>query len=87
MTERTFDAFCDSVGGLLNGTAEGKGYNRTGADGPNDLYTFIQEMNGNAGHAAGEIVYKVRRYMAKGNPEDILKVAAWAYLIWKHRPV
>lgn len=86
MNERTFQQFCDSVGGLLNGTADGKGYNRTGADGPNDLYAFIAEMNGNAGHAAGEIVYKVRRYMAKGNPEDIMKVAAWAYLVWKHHP-
>lgn len=84
MSERTFERFMGEVEGLLNGTAAGKGYNRTGADGPNDLYEFIADMNGNAGHAAGEIVYKIRRYMAKGNPEDLAKIGAWAYLAWKH---
>ena len=27
--------------------------------------------------------FKVRRYAARRNPEDLAKVAAWAFLIWR----
>ena len=81
----TFDEFTAQVRGLLEPTAAGKGYNQTGADGPNDLYAFVRQTVGNDGHAIGEIVYKARRYQAKGNPDDVLKIAAWAFLILKHR--
>lgn len=80
----TFDEFTQQVKALLEPTAAGKGYNATGVDGPNDLYAFVQQMSGD-GHALGEIVYKARRFAAKGNPEDVLKIAAWAFLILKHR--
>ena len=80
----TFDQFAVQVRTLLEPTANGKGYNGTGADGPNDLYEFVQGMTGNHGHALGEIVYKARRFAAKGNREDVLKIAAWAFLILKH---
>lgn len=82
----TFDDFVSEVRGLLEPTASGKGYNATGVDGANDLYEFIQSMTGGHGHALGEIVYKARRYAAKGNREDVLKIAAWAFLILKHQP-
>lgn len=81
---RTFQEFTAEVEKLLGGTAAGKGYSATGADGPNQLYEFVQSMNGGHQHALGEIVYKARRFGAKGNEEDILKAAAWAYLVWKH---
>ncbi len=80
----TFDEFSNQVRALLEPTAKGKGYNTTGVDGHNDLYEFVQSMAGD-GHALGEIVYKAKRYAAKGNPEDVLKIAAWAFLILKHR--
>ncbi len=80
----TFDEFMADVRGLLEPTAAGKGYSSTGADGPNELYEFVHEMTGNHGHALGEIVYKARRYAAKGNLEDVKKIAAWAFLIAKH---
>ena len=80
----TFDEFAAEVRGLLEPTAKGKGYNATGADGPNGLYQFVHGMTGSHGHALGEIVYKARRYAAKGNREDVLKIAAWAFLILKH---
>ncbi len=80
----TFDKFVEEVRGLLEPTASGKGYNSTGVDGPNDLYAFVQSMADGHGHALGEIVYKARRYAAKGNREDVLKIAAWAFLILKH---
>lgn len=82
----TFDQFTSEVRGLLEPTASGKGYNTTGVDGENDLYSFVQSMSGGHQHALGEIVYKARRYAAKGNKEDVLKIAAWAFLILKHDP-
>lgn len=69
---------------LLEPTAAGKGYNTTGVDGSNQLYEFVRDVAGE-GHALGEIIYKAKRYAAKGNPEDVLKIAAWAFLILKHR--
>ena len=86
MSERTFDEFCTHVHGLLNGTAQAKAYNTTGADGPNQLYEFVQSKisSGGAAHALGEVVYKAVRYQAKGNPEDLLKIAAWAFLAWRY---
>jgi hypothetical protein len=81
---QTFEEFVGEVAKLLEPTAQGKGYSTTGIDGHNPLYEFIQSFAGD-GHALGEIVYKVKRYAAKGNPEDIVKVAAWAFLVWKHR--
>lgn len=69
---------------LLNGTAAGKGYNGSGPDGPNQLYEFVQDLSGGHQHALGEIIYKTKRFAAKGNMEDVLKIAAWAFLIYKH---
>ena len=85
MSDRTFEGFIAEVRALLEPTAAGKGYSTTGVDGQNALYEFVQEMAG-AGHALGEIVYKARRYSAKRNPEDLLKIAAWAWLAYKHHP-
>lgn len=81
---QTFDEFTAQVRALLEPTAACKGYNTTGLDGRNELYEFVQSFAGDH-HALGEIVYKVKRYAAKGNIEDILKVAAWAFLVYKHQ--
>lgn len=80
---RTFDRFVSEVRALLEPTASGKGYSATGVDGPNRLYEFVRSF-GTQHHALGEIVYKAVRYNAKGNPEELLKIAAWAWLAWKH---
>lgn len=80
----TFADFVEQVRALLEPTAAGKGYNTTGIDGKNDLYDFVQSFAGDH-HALGEIVYKAKRYAAKGNIDDVLKIAAWAFLIYKHR--
>lgn len=81
----TFDEFMNEVRALMEPTAVGKGYNATGVDGENRLYEFVQDANhGDHGHAIGEIIYKARRYAAKRNREDVLKIAAWAFLILKH---
>ena len=81
----TFDEFMGQVRALLEPRAGEKGYSAAGPDGPNPLYELVAEMNTGDGHALGEIVYKAKRFAAKGNPEDILKIAAWAFLVWRHR--
>ncbi len=77
-----FPSFCEAVRDLLDETAAAKGYNQTGLARPNPLYAFVAETARGPGHALGEIIYKVRRYAARRNPEDLVKVAAWAYLVW-----
>lgn len=86
MPERTAEEFLGLVSQLLNATAKDKGYNAQGLDGPNVLYEFIQGQLGKQSHthALGEIVYKAVRYNSKNNPEDLVKIAAWALLVWKH---
>ena len=80
----TYEQFMSDVAALLNGTAAGKGYSANGQDGPNQLYEFVRDISGGHQHAQGEIIYKVKRYAAKGNLEDIIKAAAWCFLIYKH---
>jgi len=80
---RVFDTFSAEVRALLDHTAVEKSYSSLGPDGPNELYDFIHGMVGGHGHALGEIVYKAKRFAAKGNREDLLKIAAWAFLIWR----
>lgn len=79
-----FASFCGAVEALLTGTAAGKSYNKTGTEGPNPLYEFVRGINSNDAHALGEIIYKIKRFAAKGNVEDILKAAAWCFLIYKY---
>lgn len=82
--DRTFTNFEQRVLALLEPTAQSKGYNTTGVDGENKLYQFVAETIGGPGHAIGEIIYKIKRYAARGNPEDLEKIAAWAFLAWRH---
>lgn len=80
----TYEDFARRVRALLEPTAASKGYNTNGADGDNDLYEFVHGVVGGHGHAIGEIIYKARRYAAKGDLTDVLKIAAWAFLIAKY---
>lgn len=84
MRERTFAQFMAEMRAILEPTAAGKGYNTTGVDGENALYEFVADTVGGPGHAIGEAIYKVKRYAARRNPEDLVKLASWAYLMWKH---
>lgn len=78
---KTWEQFVASARELLEPTASGKGYNSTGVNGKNELYEFVS--NHAPGHALGEIIYKAVRYGKKRDKADILKIAAWAYLIWR----
>jgi hypothetical protein len=35
-------------------------------------------------HAIGEIIYKAVRYSKRGDKDDLVKIAAWAFLIYKY---
>ena len=78
---KTFDEFTAALDGILGGTAEGKGYNAGGPNGANELSDFVEQHC--PGHALGEVIYKAVRFQRKRNPEDLLKIAAWAYLQWR----
>ena len=88
LDEPTFDRFAKEVEALLEDSARAKNYSARGVNGPNLLYQSIQEMTGGHAHGCGEIIYKVRRFLSSGarggNVEDILKVAAWSFLIYRH---
>lgn len=77
----TFDEFVRAVRSLLDENASAKGYNQTGTDGPNQLFDFVAAHA--PGHAAGEIIYKIVRYQGRHDQTDLLKVAAWAFLMWR----
>jgi hypothetical protein len=80
----TFEQFVEEVRALMEPTAASKGYSTTGINGVNTLYEFVEDMAEGPGHALGEIVYKAKRYGKKRNPEDLLKIAAWAWLAYRH---
>jgi hypothetical protein len=82
--DRSYRQFCEQVEAMLSVGAKNKGYSAGGTDGPNDVYEFIYTATGDHGHPIGEIMYKAIRYMRKRNPEDLIKIAAWAYLVFKH---
>lgn len=78
---RTFDLFIQQVRELMERKAKTKGYHDSTADGPNQLYDFVETFC--PAHTEGEIIYKVVRYLSKRDPEDLLKIAAWAFLKWR----
>jgi hypothetical protein len=84
MADRTFQAFREAVEAALTSAAAGKGYNATGVDGENRTYEVIHTATGGHGHALGEIIYKALRYARTGDAMDLVKIAAWAFLIYKH---
>lgn len=78
---KTFEQFTGALYEVMGGTAAGKGYSASGPDGSNELADFVEQHC--PGHAMGEVIYKAVRYRRKQNPEDLLKIAAWAYLQWR----
>lgn len=76
-----FDRFTEGVHDLIAAVARDKGYN-DGADESNDLMEFTNKFF--PGHAGGEICYKAIRYGRLRDRKDLLKIAAWAYLLWRY---
>lgn len=71
MRELIDEGFFDSVKAKLNGVAKEKGYNDN-----------LEQLTG-IEHHIGEIIYKAVRYRSKKDPDDLVKIAAWALLIFR----
>lgn len=77
-------AFTTEMENILVSAAKEKGY----SDGDievykNELMDFVESNF--PGHALGEIVYKAQRYKRKEETLDLVKIAAWAALIWMRK--
>jgi len=85
MSQRSPEKFFTEVRTLLSQTAQEKGYNTEGSE-TNQLYEFVYSTLGvhQHTHALGEVVYKALRYSRKKDPDDLVKIAAWALLVWQH---
>lgn len=81
----SFDEFIGEVSCALGSAARSKGYyqglHHDWAD-KNPSFEFIRDYV-DEDHALGEMVYKVLRYKSQSNKEDLIKIAAWAFLEWK----
>jgi hypothetical protein len=62
--------------------AKSKGYYVEGEDSGRNLFDFIGKYA--EGHSIGEIIYKAIRWTRKRDPEDLVKIAAWAFLTWDY---
>ena len=60
--------------------AKEKGYFTEEENSGRNLYDFIGKYA--SGHSIGEIIYKAIRWTRKHDPEDLVKIAAWAFLTW-----
>lgn len=80
--EVAFDDFTAEMKRKVIGQAKEKGYITGNEDSGRNLYDFIDRYIGNHGHAIGEIIYKAVRFSRRKDPQDIVKVAAWAFLVW-----
>ncbi len=67
---------------VVSKKAKEKGYYVEGEDSGRNLYDFIGKYA--SGHGIGEIIYKAIRWTRKRDPEDLIKIAAWAFLEWDH---
>lgn len=66
---------------VLTSKAVSKGYTEPSRfGGTNPVFDFVEREF--QGHAGGEIVYKALRYKAKHDPDDLVKIAAWAALMY-----
>jgi hypothetical protein len=63
-----------------------KGYNKAKIDDPNPLYEGEVSVGSEPGHSVGEIRYKAAEYVEE--PREVLpvKIAGWAYLLWRYTP-
>lgn len=77
--EEALKEFHKSLDEILLFAAKTKGYHGAATDGRK---LFDEAHTENYGHPIGEIKYKLRRFQSTRDPIDIVKVAAWAFLIW-----
>ena len=74
--------FYNKVNEVLGRVAKEKGY-LDPMSLENPLMDFMTQLFPD--HALGEIIYKSVRYKSKKDPLDLIKIAAWARLIYEWR--
>lgn len=79
----SLDEFLEAVRDSVESHAKRKNYTDHGADGENKLVTIMAAMGIGVPHGIGEIVYKCTEYLR--NPREVLliKIAGWAFIIWR----
>lgn len=82
-TGKSFEVFAESVRDSCDGQARRKGYTQNDVNGPNQLSEVGRLLNFEPQHGIGEIVYKCAEYLR--NPREVLliKIAGWAYILWR----
>lgn len=72
--------FYEEVEKSISQKAKEKGYSAPNSDTRRELIDFVGKYA--PGHSIGEIIYKAIRWTRKHDPEDLIKIAAWAFLVW-----
>jgi len=77
------DEFLALVKESVDAKAREKNYTQTDADGKNQLIEVGTLLSFEPQHGIGEIVYKCAEYLK--NPREVLliKIAGWAYILWR----
>lgn len=83
---RTFEAFMHEVRDSCEGHAKRKNYTTNGIDGDNQLLKVCVTLGIHKHHAIGEIIYKCAEFLTTPKPLLMVKVAGWAWTIWREMP-
>ena len=78
-----FQKFVAEVEDTLSGHAKRKGYSEGSPNGPNQLAEFTKHIGALPGHVIGEIVYKATEWMKSPRKVLLVKIAAWAFVLWR----
>jgi hypothetical protein len=82
---RTFEEFSKQVKDSCESHAQRKGYTTSDVDGENQLLRVAVALGIHDQHSIGEIVYKCAEYLKAPRDVLLIKIAGWAYIVWKAR--
>ena len=83
---KTFDDFIKEVRDSCETHAKRKNYTDEDIDGRNQLVNVMQILGLSAPHGVGEIIYKCAEFLKTPRPLLMVKVAGWAWIIWRGLP-
>lgn len=80
---RTFENFMQAVKDSCETHAQRKGYTTGGVNDCNQLLVVTKTLGINNQHGVAEILYKCVEYLKEPREVLLIKVAGWAYILWK----
>ena len=83
---RTFEAFVKEVKDSCEAHAKRKNYAQGNVDDDNQLAGFISSLKIHNPHAIGEIICKCVEFLKDPKPLLVVKIAGWAWMIYKYLP-